>query len=157
MITYLKGDATRPQGDGHKTIAHVCNDRGGWGAGFVLAISRRWKAPEGAYRKWHRGSGKPLPEFKLGLIQIVQVENDIAVANMLAQKGYRRQGNGIPLQYDALKSCLQHLFKWAKDNESTVHMPRIGCGLAGGKWSEVEAIIKDVQQEHDVPVFVYDL
>lgn len=44
-ITYLKGDATTPQARGNKIIAHVCNDLGGWGKGFVLAISKRWPEP----------------------------------------------------------------------------------------------------------------
>lgn len=50
-IIYLKGDATNPQTEGNKIIAHICNDLGGWGKGFVLAISRRWKKPENEYRK----------------------------------------------------------------------------------------------------------
>lgn len=54
QITYLKGDATNPMGKGNKIIAHICNDVGGWGKGFVLAISRKWKEPEKAYRKWYR-------------------------------------------------------------------------------------------------------
>jgi hypothetical protein len=33
-------------------------------------------------------------------------------------------------------------------------MPRIGCGLAGGQWSEIEKIIQDVCS---VDVYVYDL
>ncbi len=37
-------------------VAHVCNDIGGWGKGFVLAVSRRWPEPEAAYRAWHRGA-----------------------------------------------------------------------------------------------------
>ncbi len=52
-ITYIKGDATCPQGKGAKLIAHIGNDLGGWGKGFVVAISRRWPEPEKAYRKWH--------------------------------------------------------------------------------------------------------
>lgn len=40
-IIYLKGDATEPIGTGHKIIAHVCNNKGGWGRGFVLAISKK--------------------------------------------------------------------------------------------------------------------
>src|SRR5205823_6841477 len=51
-ITYLKGDATCPQAKGVKIICHVCNDIGGWGKGFVLALSKRWSEPEAAYRKW---------------------------------------------------------------------------------------------------------
>src|SRR4029077_13113334 len=53
-IEYLRGDATCPQARGVKIIAHVCNDLGRWGKGFVLALSRRWAQPERAYRDWHR-------------------------------------------------------------------------------------------------------
>jgi hypothetical protein len=38
-------------------IAHVCNDRGGWGKGFVMAISQRWPQPEMEYRAG-TGSGR---------------------------------------------------------------------------------------------------
>ncbi|EGJ73150.1 hypothetical protein STTU_0361 [Streptomyces sp. Tu6071] len=44
-ITYVRGDATAPRGRGPRVIAHVCDDRGGWGKGFVLALSRRWPEP----------------------------------------------------------------------------------------------------------------
>ncbi len=57
-IKYIKGDATSPQAKGTKIIAHICNDLGGWGKGFVLAISKRWKEPESSYRKWHRERSK---------------------------------------------------------------------------------------------------
>ena len=52
-IRYLKGDATCPQAKGVKIICHVCNDIGGWGKGFVLALSRRWEQPESEYRAWY--------------------------------------------------------------------------------------------------------
>ena len=41
MLRYVTGDATVPQGGGPKILVHLCNDAGGWGAGFVLAVSRR--------------------------------------------------------------------------------------------------------------------
>jgi len=47
-INYVRGDATVPSVKGVKVIAHVCNDSGGWGKGFVLALSRRWPEPEEA-------------------------------------------------------------------------------------------------------------
>src|SRR5262245_22379163 len=50
-LRIVRGDATAPRVDGPKIIAHVCNDVGGWGAGFVLAVSRRWPEPERAYRR----------------------------------------------------------------------------------------------------------
>lgn len=48
-LTFVRGDATNPQAKGPKVIAHICNDRGAWGKGFVLAISKRWPEPEAAY------------------------------------------------------------------------------------------------------------
>jgi hypothetical protein len=44
-LRYIVGDATAPE-DRPAVIAHVCNDVEAWGKGFVLALSRRWKAPE---------------------------------------------------------------------------------------------------------------
>ncbi|MBV8077676.1 MAG: Appr-1-p processing protein, partial [Planctomycetaceae bacterium] len=37
-IRYLRGDATQPQATGPRIIAHLCNDQGGWGQGFVAAL-----------------------------------------------------------------------------------------------------------------------
>lgn len=51
-INYIKGDATNPVGDEPKIIVHVCNDIGGWGKGFVMALSNKWKEPETQYRNW---------------------------------------------------------------------------------------------------------
>ena len=40
--------------------------------------------------------------------------------------------------------------------EASVHMPRIGCGLAGGKWEEIEPIITDELTSQGIEVSVYD-
>jgi O-acetyl-ADP-ribose deacetylase (regulator of RNase III) len=147
MIHYLVGDATSPQVEGKKMIVHVCNNVGAWGAGFVLALSRKWREPEARYRS--------LPKYTLGEVDFVSVEVNISVANMIAQTLEREYVNGeIPLQYDALKECLKTVNQVAAYSNSTVHMPRIGCGLAGGDWNKVEAIINETLT---VDVYVYDL
>jgi hypothetical protein len=35
-------------------------------------------------------------------------------------------------------------------------MPRIGCGLAGGKWERIEPLIISGLSAHDIAVTVYD-
>lgn len=35
-------------------------------------------------------------------------------------------------------------------------MPRIGTGLAGGKWQEIETIVNDTLSAADIAVTVYD-
>lgn len=153
-IQYLKGDATVPQAKGIKIIAHICNDIGGWGKGFVLAISKRWEAPEKEYRSWHRFRGKN--DFALGEIQVVEVEQYIHVANMIGQKGIKTGSNGVPIRYDAVEECLEKLTQAALQLNASVHMPRIGCGLAGGTWSKIEPIIAKTLLQNDVEVYVYD-
>jgi hypothetical protein len=35
-------------------------------------------------------------------------------------------------------------------------MPRIGCGLAGGQWTEIEPIINEKLLAYDIETTVYD-
>lgn len=150
MIQYVVGDATNPLASGQKIIAHVCNDIGKWGAGFVMAISAKWPTPRAEYLEWYNKG-----EAKLGLVQYVTVRPDIWIANMVAQAGTKTGSKGPPIRYDALGKCLADLAKAAEDHKASIHMPRIGCGLAGGKWESVEPIVqKHLSHLH---VMVYDL
>ncbi|SEE03049.1 macro domain-containing protein [Streptomyces sp. Ag109_O5-10] len=153
-ITYVRGDATTPSGKGVKVIAHVCNDLGGWGKGFVLALSRRWPEPEKAYRAWHRDRANN--DFGLGAVQLVQVERYIWVANMIGQRGTRTGSKGVPVRYEAIDTALAELADEVLDRGASVHMPRIGCGLAGGKWSRIEPVINERLVARRIPVTVYD-
>ena len=154
-ITYQIGDATRPIGDGPRIIVHVCNDAGGWGRGFVVALSRRWPQPEQHYRAWHRGTESE--PFALGRVQFVQVEDEIWVANLIGQHGMGRRGGLPPVRYEAIRDGLRCIAAKAKELSGSVHMPRIGSGLAGGKWQEVERIVEEELIASGITVTVYDL
>jgi O-acetyl-ADP-ribose deacetylase (regulator of RNase III) len=130
-IIYLKGDARQPIGDGIKIIVHICNDIGGWGKGFVLAISSKWISPERQYREWFNSGNN----FRLGEVGIVNVETEIWVANIIGQTGIKRKKTGLPpIRYEAVESALEIVADFSIDIGASVHMPRIGCGLAGGNW-----------------------
>ncbi|MEV7182795.1 macro domain-containing protein [Kitasatospora sp. NPDC093102] len=155
-ITYVRGDATAPQGKGVKVIAHICNDLGGWGKGFVLALSRRWPEPEAAYRRWHRERAKN--DFGLGAVQLVPVGPYVWVANLVGQHGIRTgRSSGVPVRYEAIDTGLASLGEDALRLGASVHMPRIGCGLAGGRWERVEPLVTARLTARGVPVTVYDL
>lgn len=156
MITYVKGDATKPIGDGPKIIAHVCNDSGGWGSGFVLALNKMSPLPRKRYReKYALTVGAGYYFMALGHTQRVKISDDLYVFNMVAQHGTVSKRNPQPLSYEALEYALTELAELAVDMNATVHMPRIGCGLAQGKWEVVESIIN--RTLGDVDVTVYDL
>jgi O-acetyl-ADP-ribose deacetylase (regulator of RNase III) len=152
-IIYLKGDATNPDVSGKKIIAHICNDIGAWGKGFVLAISKRWSEPEKEYKKWYKDG----ENFKLGEVQFIQVTEDIYIANMIGQRDIRRSKSAPPIRYEAVDVCLKKISEKAIGLGATIHMPRIGCGLAGGKWEEIEKLIDKNICSNNIDVYVYDL
>jgi len=152
-INYVKGDATQPQASGNKIIAHVCNDIGNWGKGFVLALSARWPQPEQEYRKWFKSK----QNFALGVVQFVAVEENLWVANMIGQRNIKKDKQGNPpVRYDAIAKAFAQVAVFAKEKNASVHMPRIGCGLAGGTWDKMEPIITEELINKDIPVIVYD-
>lgn len=154
-IEYVVGDATQPAGEGTKIIVHVCNDIGGWGRGFVMAISKRWPEPERRYRVWHRGEEET--PFRLGEVQLVQVEETIWVANVIGQRDIRAIDGVPPVRYEAIRKGLRQVAKEAGRLNASVHLPRIGCGLAGGKWEDVGKIVEDELIAKGIRVTVYDL
>lgn len=145
-IHYLKGDATNPTTPGCKIIAHVCNNIKLWGMGFVLAISEKWPRVK---RKYMNGV------TTLGEVQFIQVEDEITVCNMIAQNGVRSRTNHKPLVFTSLNYTLTKLGEYAREIGASVHMPRIGCGLAGAKWEEVCPLVEEAL--FDLDVYVYDL
>lgn len=61
-----------------------------------------------------------------------------------------------PIRYKAIEKALETLAKEALELNASIHMPRIGCGLAGGKWEQIEPIIVRTLLANDVEVYVYD-
>ena len=157
-ITYAVGDATKPREDQPAIIVHVCNDVGGWGRGFVLAISRRWPEPERRYRAWHRAwhRGQEDSPFALGQVQLVQVEPQTWVANLIGQQGLGLQDGLPPVRYKAIRHGLSIVAEHALRLGAAVQMPRIGCGLAGGRWEEVGPIVQEELADLGVSVTVFD-
>ncbi|REH54602.1 O-acetyl-ADP-ribose deacetylase (regulator of RNase III) [Tenacibaculum gallaicum] len=152
-VKYIKGDASLPKQEGNKIIVHVCNDIGGWGKGFVMAISKRWKTPEKAYRNWY----KTKENFNLGEVQFIQVKDDLWIANLIGQHKIRKDENGNPpIRYEAIQQGLQKVHNKAKELNASVHMPRIGCGLAGGTWGKIEPLIIKELIKKSISTTVYD-
>ncbi len=152
-IKYIKGDATNLVFGGNKIIVHICNDIGVWGAGFVLAISKRWKLPEKEYKSWFNSK----INFSLGEVQFVQVEKSFWVANLIGQHDIvPDEANNPPIRYWAVSKGLEKISKFAIEKNAGIQMPRIGCGLAGGTWEKIEPLIQEHIINKNISVIVYD-
>lgn len=71
-------------------------------------------------------------------------------------KIYKDELGNPPIRYEAIAKALAKLGVFAKEINASVHMPRIGCGLAGGTWDKIEPIINATLIANGIEVFVYD-
>ena len=159
QITYLKGDATVPllKPDEISVIAHCNNSKGAWGAGFVVPLGKKYPLAKKVYLDFIKET--PIME-RLGKVSYTDCTPNISIANIVGQFDYRPAYKGQRLvDYDAIRKGFQDMMKRFSEigKPYTVHMPRIGCGLANGKWDEIEKVINETFIENGIDVYVYDL
>jgi len=173
-VNYLIGNAIEPQVK-PTIICHIVNTVDSFGAGFVVAITKKWPQVKNAYHQFYadkfwytdsKGVGlsndnsveskRSIP-FMLGEVQLIKVEKDLYVANMVAQKMGNYKGNP-PIRYEALRECLGHVADSAdKLGIKTITGCRFGAGLAGGDWNYIEEIIQEEIIDSDLNMDIYDL
>ena len=91
-------------------------------------------------------------KFELGATQLVQVLPDTYVVNMIGQEGTKTGSKGPPIRYPAIEKALFSVARFANQLGATVHGPRFGAGLAGGRWSVIESLIEKCL--FHVPVYI---
>ncbi len=153
-INYVKGDATQPRGSGPKIIVHIVNDRAArWGGGFAREVRNAWPEVQQDFIEWtqtHRHA------FRLGACRISPIDETLVVASLVCQHGYGPSPKPR-IRYNALESGLLSLATVAAERGASVHMPRIGCGQARGRWEVVMELIEQSLTRHGISVTVYDL
>jgi len=153
-IGYVFGDATEPRGKGNRLIAHVTNDATPrWGGGFALVLRRKWPLVQQDFISWVDAEKKSL---SLGNCRIADAARGVAVCSMVSQHGYGPSPTPR-IRYHPLAKCLGTLASEALHRGATVHMPRIGCGQAGGKWEVVSELVDELLCSRGIQVTVYDL
>lgn len=173
-LTNVVGDVTNPQREyPHRReivyLPHVCNDIGGWGAGVVLAISKKWKGAELIYRAFIAKHGKGTMRSTTGFWDSNDngVPDDVVVCNMIAQRGYKNEENPRPLDYKALVKCMNDVAdKIETDRDLSesgfgtvlhrIHCPKFGSDLAGGNWGFITCLIEDIWLARGIDVVVYE-
>ena len=140
-LNYIRGNVIDPILP-EVVICHVCNDIGRMGSGVAKAISDKWPIVKKEYLDWFsRPKYMNKKEPVLGEVDYIRVNDYIIVCNMIAQHSIISLGESKPIRYDALEKCLTDVYDFCKDMKLTLHMPKIGSGLARGDWTEIEKII----------------
>lgn len=154
-IVYRVGSATQPP-ERPAVIVHCTNNIGKWGAGFTAALNRDWSAA----RESFAGSGPmELGEVRVGRLSPRALGSpglELWIAHCCGQRGVRNAHNPTPLELGWLKLALRRVVARPWPAGTSFHLPRIGCGLAGGTWDDVEPVVAATLGK-SFPVFVYDL
>lgn len=141
-VSFSYGDASIPLSKS-KMIIHIVNNKGKWGKGFVVPLSKRYPAVKEEYLKWFSEK----KDFFLGHVQFICVNGNerIYVANMLAQDGLKKSkdDNAQYVSYEALKECLSLVSDYALKERLSIQLPMIGAGLGGGDWDAIFSLIKE--------------
>lgn len=161
VITYKKGNLFDNLVEDKKNIIlHVCNDSGGWGSGFVLAINNNCgDMPRNSYREWYNKGyySKPNIPFKLGQIQVAKTDKDnVFVINMIGQSTprgefFRIGRDGIsfpPFRPDSFRECMYRVVQLCQGKNVNIVCPLMGCGLGGSTRDVVFEIVEDVIKDY---------
>ena len=155
MIHYVKGNLLDSDCD---YICHQVNCQGVMRSGIAKQIRERWPEVYEKYRKeynfWTVQMGRS--ESPLGNIDIARINNsNQSVINMYTQRRYGYDGTRFT-SYDAFAYALK-LIKTYIPNDATIGFPKnIGCGLGGGNWKVISALIEEILGE-DYEVYIYEL
>jgi hypothetical protein len=95
-------------------------------------------------------------ESPIGNIDIARINNsNQAVINMYAQSSYGYDGQRFT-SYDAFSEALEKIKIYIPSNVKIGFPKNIGCGLGGGNWKVISALIEEILGE-DYEVYIYEL
>lgn len=165
MIKITKGDVLESKVDGKKVIVHCSNDINSFGSGVAGNIARKWPYVKQAYHDWASNKVEnKLGPFVLGQIQLVKIDNNIAVCNLIGQRdigGFTIAGQFIPaVRYEAIYEGMMRLKERAevykdKGLDISIHSPLLGTGLAGGCLEQIYSVCSRVFDESTVDFTFY--
>lgn len=145
MIKYIKGNLLNAE---QNLIIHQCNAMGVMGSGVAKAI--RDKHPQ-AYIDYINYFELIPKRKRVGMVQYTIVNDSRTVANLIGEYHYLPRGE-LHTDYDALRAGFNAIKEYTRED---IAMPKIGCGLGGGDWNVVSALIEEVFDDRDV--YIYEL
>ena len=150
MIHYVKGNLLDSNCD---YICHQVNCQGVMGSGIAKQIRERWPHVFSSYRNYcsrHLGDTSNL----LGEIWGVRINETQWVINMFSQDKFGYDGARFT-SYDAFAACLTAMEDRLTKGQSIGFPKNIGCGLGGGNWKVISALIEEILGE-DYEVYIYE-
>lgn len=153
MVKYVKGNLLESNCD---YICHQVNCQGVMGSGIAKQIKDKWPEVYEHYLEFC-GDFEYDPDELLGKVDFVKLNSEDRYAvNMYSQNTYGYDGQRYT-SYDAFAYALEVIEQDVPDGYTIGFPKNIGCGLGGGDWRIVSAMIEAILGEtHEVYIYEYD-
>ena len=151
MVHYVKGNLLDSNCD---YICHQVNCQGAMNSGIAKQIRERWPRVYESYKHFVDHPNEH-GDSLLGEILISNISNPTRVINMFSQDEYGYDGRRYT-SYDAFENCLMTIKEHVPKHQSIGFPKNIGCGLGGGNWTVISALIEEILGE-DYDVYIYEL
>ena len=156
-MKFIQGDLLEGNWD---VACHVCNSCVNMGSGIAYFLRKKW--PE-VYEADVDYDDSTIP--KNGNFSTALLDDGRKVFNLYAMAGIGSSGHPMDRNlrydefYDALyKMCYTLFYNDSADTDIKIALPYlIGCVRAGGSWTIVEAILKDIEAIFNIEFQVYVL
>lgn len=143
MIKTVNGDIINFLATGRiNSLIHCCNCQNVMSAGLAKALRQKWPQVYAVDRDY-KLSSEILEVDILGRYSIAFIEEgNKLIYNCYGQRYYGRDKRH--LDYEAFYNSISMVKQDIRDNEILGIPSGIGCGLAGGSWMVVQAMLEDV-------------
>jgi len=140
-VNEVTGDLIQMAVDGaFDVIAHGCNCFHTMQAGIALALAERFPEIRATDRQTLYGDKRKLGTYSETRLYPNQSANLLTILNCYTQYRYGRLQTGEPsCSYPAIQEVMRIINANFKGQH--LGIPRIGAGLAGGKWSIIRQLV----------------
>lgn len=128
-------------------IVHGCNAQGKMGSGFAKEVRYRYKGAYEAYMSTTK-------YMEVGQCTFYKHWTGVIIANAITQKFYGYDGKCY-VDYPGTVTALKKAVDVAKQEKLPIHLPLIGCGLAGGDEKIMMPLLHDVFHDVDATLWLY--
>ena len=125
-------------------IAHGVNCQRAMGSGVAKVLYTKYPEVREVYMQGGKGD--------LGSVTIVPINSELTIVNCYTQEFYGYDGKRYASP-EALKGCMFILSEMYEE----VHLPAIGCGLAGLELKELKEILLKIEERKGKDVFILHL
>ena len=131
-----------------KALAHGCNCAGAMGKGIAVGFKERYPQMYKLYQSFCKAGAVPGEVFPY-----YDRDTDVVIYNLMTQRHWT-----TPATIEAIEQSVRTMMEMLQDIQiKTVGIPKIGCGLGGLDWKDVQPLLEKISEEYKVTLVVVSL